>query len=228
MKNSRVNKILEGMAKEGLSQMIITSPASIFYLTGKWIYPGERMIALYINQNGDHKLVINKLFPVYEDLGVEMIWYEDTENPIDYLNRCINKNEILGIDKDWPARFLIQLINSNAAKGFVNGSPIIDRVRMIKDAEEIEIMKASSKINDAVMLKLWDNLKVGKSEKYYAGLFLPFSYLSALIYVHSFPNPMQVCDLLQIHLQSSQQLEFELSYHFPSALFLQLLHSHLH
>ena len=50
--------------------------------------------------------------------------------------------------------------------------------------------------------------------KYYAGLFLPFSYLSALIYVHSFPNPMQVCDLLQIHLQSSQQLEFELSYHF--------------
>ena len=170
MKNSRVNKILEGMAKEGLSQMIITSPASIFYLTGKWIYPGERMIALYINQNGDHKLVINKLFPVYEDLGVEMIWYEDTENPIDYLNRCINKNEILGIDKDWPARFLIQLINSNAAKGFVNGSPIIDRVRMIKDAEEIEIMKASSKINDAVMLKLWDNLKVGKSEKYYAGL----------------------------------------------------------
>ena len=40
--------------------------------------------------------------------------------------------------------------------------------------------------------------------KYYAGLFLPFSYLSALIYVHSFPNPMQVCDLLQIHLPSSQ------------------------
>ena len=64
--------------------------------------------------------------------------------------------------------------------------------------------------------------------KYYAGLFLPFSYLSALIYVHSFPNPMQVCDLLQIHLPSSQQLEFELSYHFPSALFLQLLRSHVH
>ena len=55
MKNSRVNKILEGMAKEGLSQMIITSPASIFYLTGKWIHPGERMIALYINKNGEHK-----------------------------------------------------------------------------------------------------------------------------------------------------------------------------
>ena len=35
MKNSRVNKILEEMAKEGLSQIIITSPASIFYLTGK-------------------------------------------------------------------------------------------------------------------------------------------------------------------------------------------------
>ena len=53
MKNSRVNKVLEGMMREGLSQMIITSPASIFYLTGKWIHPGERMIALYINKNGN-------------------------------------------------------------------------------------------------------------------------------------------------------------------------------
>ena len=170
MKINRVNRILAGMASEGLSQMVITSPASIFYLTGKWIHPGERMVALYLNQNGNHKMVINKLFPVYEDLGVEMIWYEDTENPIDYLNKCIDKNEVLGIDKDWPARFLIQLINGNSAKGFINSSPIIDRVRMIKDEEEIKLMKESSKINDAVMLKLWDNLKAGNSEKYYANV----------------------------------------------------------
>lgn len=170
MKDSRVNKVLEGMEREGLSQIIVTSPASIFYLTGKWIYPGERMIALYLNKDGNHKMVINKLFPVYENLGVEMIWYEDTENPIEYLSKCINKNQVLGIDKDWPARFLIQLINNNCAKGFVNSSPILDRVRMIKDAEEIELMKASSKINDNVMLKLWKNLKPGNSEKYYANL----------------------------------------------------------
>lgn len=115
MKNSRVNKLIRGMEQEGLSQIIITSPASIFYLTGKWIHPGERMLALYLNKSGDHKMIINKLFPVYEDLGVEMIWYEDTENPIDKLMKFINKNEVLGIDKDWPARFLIQLINNNAA-----------------------------------------------------------------------------------------------------------------
>ena len=78
MKNSRVNKLIRGMEQEGLSQIIITSPASIFYLTGKWIHPGERMLALYLNKSGDHKMIINKLFPVYEDLGVEMIWYEDT------------------------------------------------------------------------------------------------------------------------------------------------------
>lgn len=170
MKNNRVNKVLEGMIKEGLSQMIITSPASIFYLTGKWIHPGERMVALYINKNGNNKMVINKLFPVHEDLGVEMIWYEDTENPIEYLSKCIDKTEVLGIDKDWPARFLIQLINNNVAKGFVNSSPIIDRVRMIKDDEEIKLMKESSKINDAVMRKLWSNLKAGNTEKYYANL----------------------------------------------------------
>ena len=41
---------------------------------------------------------------------------------------------------------------------------------MIKDEEEIKIMKEASKINDAVMLKLWSNLKEGYSEKYYANI----------------------------------------------------------
>ena len=61
-------------------------------------------------------------------------------------------------------------MDRNAVKAFVNSSPIIDTLRMIKDEEEIQIMKESSKINDAVMLKLWKNLKAGYSEKYYADL----------------------------------------------------------
>ena len=58
----------------------------------------------------------------------------------------------------------------NVVKAFLNSSPIIDRLRMIKDEEEIQLMKESSRINDSVMLKLWSNLKEGYSEKYYANL----------------------------------------------------------
>ncbi len=131
--------------------MVVTSAASIFYLTGKWISSGERMVALYLNINGNHKFIVNKLFPIYEDLGVDIDWYTDIEDPIELLCKIVNKEEDLGIDKNWPAHFLINIMKREGAKGFVNSSPIVDRLRMIKDEEEIILMKKSSEINDRVM-----------------------------------------------------------------------------
>ena len=170
MKISRVTKILSQMEESKIPQLIITSAESIFYLTGKMIHSGERLVALYLDVNGNHKFLVNKLFPINEDLGVEIVWYDDIENPIDRLEKIVKQGEVLGVDKDLPSHFLIDLMGRNVIKAFVNSSPIIDRLRMIKDEEEIKIMKEASKINDAVMLKLWSNLKEGYSEKYYANL----------------------------------------------------------
>lgn len=55
MNQNRVNKIIQNMNNNNLKQILVTSTASIFYLTGKWIEPGERMLALYINSNGSTK-----------------------------------------------------------------------------------------------------------------------------------------------------------------------------
>lgn len=170
MKNNRVKNVLEAMKNEGLNQILVTSPPSIFYLTGKWISPGERMVALYLNAKGEHKFIVNKLFPIYEDLGIDILWYSDIESPVDLLCTIVDNNEALGVDKNWPAHFLIRLIEKNAAKSFINSSPIIDRLRMIKDEEEIMLMKKSSEINDLAMTTLWENLKEGNSEKYYCNL----------------------------------------------------------
>lgn len=170
MKEARVKKVLKKMEENNLSQIIVTAPESIFYLTGKMIHPGERLVALYLNIKGDHKFIVNKLFPIHEDLGVEIIWYDDIENPIDRLASVVRGGEVLGVDKTWPAHFLINLMERNIVKAFVNSSPIIDSLRSIKDDEEIQIMREASNINDKVMLKLWKNLKPGNSEKYYANL----------------------------------------------------------
>lgn len=170
MKNSRIIKVLKKMEENNIPQLIVTSAESIFYLTGKMIHSGERLIALYLDSKGNHKFIVNKLFPIHEDLGVEIIWYDDIENPIDKLANIVKKSEVLGVDKNLPAHFLIDLMGRNVVSTFVNSSPIIDTLRMIKDEEEIQIMKEASKINDAVMLKLWKNLKAGFSEKYYANL----------------------------------------------------------
>ena len=170
MKKQRVLNVINEMEKAGLSQIIVSSTASIYYLTGKWISAGERMIALYLNKNGEHKFIVNKLFPIEEDLGVEIVWYTDSEDSIKILSNIVNKNEALGVDKFWPAQYIIRLMELNAVKGFVNSSGIIDELRMVKDEEEKDLMRKSSKINDKVMEALKSELREGYTEKYYARL----------------------------------------------------------
>ncbi|MCY6354930.1 M24 family metallopeptidase [Clostridium sp. ZS2-4] len=154
MKNERLQRIIANMMKNNLQQMIITSTASIFYITGKWIESGERLLALYINTEGDKKLFINELFPVNEDLGVELQIFSDSDDPIELLASTVKENKTLGIDKEWPSHFLIGLMEKKKQLKFANGSPIVDRVRMIKDSEEIQLMREASKINDMAMSDL--------------------------------------------------------------------------
>lgn len=154
MNTQRLQKIINNMEKHNLEQMIVTSTSAIFYLTGKWIEPGKRFLALYINANGDKKLFLNELFHISEDLGADMHVYNDMEDPIKALGNVVIKNKAIGIDKEWPSHFLIRLMNKKLGLIFVNGSQVVDEVRMIKDSKELELMREASRVNDMAMEEL--------------------------------------------------------------------------
>jgi Xaa-Pro dipeptidase len=164
MNNERLHRVIKNMMKHGIEQMIISSAASIFYLTGKWIESGERMLVLYINTNGQCKLIINELFPLEQQAGMEKLVYNDKEDAVQLLANIIEDKK-LGIDKTWPSHFLIKLMEKKNGLAFVNGSPILDEVRMIKDAEEIQLMREASKVNDQVMAEVIELIKEGHEEK---------------------------------------------------------------
>ena len=138
MIQERLNKVLKSMRDSKIPQMIVSDSNAIFYLTGKWILPGERMLVLYLNTNGKNKLFINELFPISEDLGLEKVWYSDTDKPVEILSKHIDKDIPMGIDKNWPAHFLLRLMELKGGSTFVNGSKIIDKVRSLKDEKEKE------------------------------------------------------------------------------------------
>lgn len=164
MKKERLNLVIKEMKNNNLSQLIVTSSASIFYLTGRWISPGERMLALYINTYGKCTLILNELFPMEPVEDLEVINYKDIDEPIDILT-SITSNEVLGIDKDWQAKFLLKLMEKNKVEGFINSSPIIDKIRMCKDEEEKNLMREASRINDKVVEEAIKFLKEGIREK---------------------------------------------------------------
>lgn len=163
--NSRIEKVREYMKSEDMDSLIISDPVAIFYLTGKRFSPGERLLVLLINQD-EEILYINRLFPT-EEFGIKLEWYSDTDSPLELIAKKISGK--VGIDKNFPARFLIPLMNLADCK-YVEGSYIIDDIRAIKESDEIEKMKASSKANDRAMeqirIKLSENLTEDEMGKY--------------------------------------------------------------
>ena len=152
------------MEKQNLEQMLFSDPAAIFYLTGKWIHPGERLLCLLIKAGGDHKLFINELFPVTDDLGAEKIWFNDTQDGVSFIAEHTDSTKALGVDKVWPARFLLRLMELNGASSYTNGSEILDRVRMNKDEDERQKMRIASEINDRAMERIQKELAEGVTE----------------------------------------------------------------
>lgn len=165
MHKNRIDRLIKKMKENNLAHLIISDPYAIFYLLDIKIEPGERALALYLHRDGDLKLLINELFPQEGDIAADFIWYNDVEDGIEKLSKYIKEDEVIGIDKFWPAKFLLRLQEIFPDKKYINGSDFVDSVRRVKDEEEKNLMRESSAINDAVMEEIIPWVIKGLNEK---------------------------------------------------------------
>lgn len=165
MKTKRLQRVLKKLEEKGISQMIITDPVSIFYLTGYTIEPGERLFALYINNREENKMYVNRLFHVPQDYGVELVRFTDTDDYVSMLGDAVDPSAALGVDKVMPARFLLPIIKRFADTPVELTSVCVDEVRACKDEEERQLMRIASRINDQAMAEFKKLLKEGITER---------------------------------------------------------------
>lgn len=165
MKQNRVDRVLAALREMGLGQMLIVDPMSIYYLTGVHVAPFERFYGLYLRDDGKHAFFLNRLFTVPEEVGVEKVWYSDTDPVMEIVAGYTDKERPLGVDKELKAGFLLPLMELGAAKGFVNASLAVDRTRGVKDQEEQEKMRLASRINDLAMEEFKKLIHEGVTEK---------------------------------------------------------------
>ena len=168
----RANRILKALDRLDARQMLITDPMSIFYLTDIYVQPFERFFGLLLRVDGNHVLFLNKLFFVPQDVGIEKVWYSDTDPVTDIVAKYLDHSSPLAVDKDLTARHLLPLMEKKAAASFINGSPAVDYTRGIKDAEEQKKMIAASEINDAAMAQFKTLIHDGVTEAEAAGKML--------------------------------------------------------
>ena len=164
MKENRLNRVAKGMEAMGLAQILVSSPASVYYLTGTWVEPSERMLALYIHKSGDAKLFANRMFALSGSVDAPLVEFDDTEDAAKILADALRPGAI-GIDKLWPSQFTIRLMDARGDIRPVLGSRPVDDARMRKDAEEIALMRESSRKNDAAIALAMESVQARATEK---------------------------------------------------------------
>lgn len=167
MNQKRINAVLKEMEERGMDHLILSDPSSIEYLIGYHNAPGERMYVLLLSLDGHHTLFLNNLFYLDRKLDLNIVWYNDTDDTTSVLLPYLQNANCIGIDKSWPAKFLMPLMASDLDECcFELGSFCVDYVRMKKDEHEQQVMKEASLINDKAIDEVIALCATGKySEK---------------------------------------------------------------
>ncbi len=160
----RIERIRRNMGLARLDALLITEPQSIFYTTGIWNDPYERMYVFYLPFEGKPVLFANKLFRIPKNT-VQTVWYSDADDSTEILAKNLPDVGRIGVDKLWTASFLLPLQEKKKGLSFTLGSHCVDDERGCKDETEIALMKEASRINDVCIEKAFKFIHAGITEK---------------------------------------------------------------
>ncbi len=163
MYRNRIEKLRAMLREQGLDAMIVSSPMSIFYLTGARIHPFERMWLLLVKADGEDILFANKLF-VFEDTGLTTLWHTDNDDAPAILCGQLGGLASVGVDRDLTAKYIVPVLDSYPEM-HISICSAVDEIRIIKDSEEQQRMRESSRINDEVLEYAFSKVREGMTEK---------------------------------------------------------------
>ena len=163
MNEARIARVTAHMKALGLSQIVVTATASVYYLTGLWVEPHERMIALYLEENGHATLFGNEIFGLSSTPELPLITHTDSQDPVVDLSAAVHPGP-LGVDKFWYSKFLIGLMGHRPDVAPVHGSAPVDLARKCKDDAERAAMRHSSAMNDEVVAAAIGGVRDGVRE----------------------------------------------------------------
>ena len=169
MESSRIDRLTAHMKELGLPQILVTATASVYYLTGFWVEPHERMLALWLDDRGQAVLFGNEIFGLPSTPELPVVTHSDSDDPVAALAAHLRPGKV-GIDKFWYSKFLIGLMAHRGDITPVHGSAPVDLARKNKDGAERAAMARASAVNDQVVAAAISALRDGVRENELASL----------------------------------------------------------
>ncbi|MFA9414332.1 M24 family metallopeptidase [Streptococcus sp. E29BA] len=165
---TKITQLLKKLNEEQVYAAVVSDPVSINYLTGYYSDPHERYMFLFLFWEKEPVLFLPALDAARAEATVSfpVVGYVDSENPWEKIKAILPKT-------DYP-QVAIEFDNLNVTKlrgletvfssQFVNLTPAINRLRLIKSADEIEKMHAAGLLADKAVQIGFDNISLDKTE----------------------------------------------------------------
>ncbi|GMB07344.1 M24 family metallopeptidase [Thermolongibacillus altinsuensis] len=168
----RVKKIQHWLKENDISWAFITSTPNVFYFSHFYSDPHERLLAIAIFQEEEPILICPQMEVAQAKQAgwaYEIIGYDDTENPWDLLQKRIAKREIvterIAIEKEHMTIARLEQLQarfSNAS--FIDITEKVRSIRMIKDENELRILRQAAELADLGVEIGVRSLAEGKTE----------------------------------------------------------------
>lgn len=160
MIQNRLDRVRAQMRAHGLEQLIVTQPQAIYYLTGLWCNPMDRLDALVITHERCRMLCY--VLAVIEPEDCEVTVYSDTGATIPSLSGLL-EGGVTGVDGYFQSRFLLPLMQLRPELP-LRVSSCVEEARMRKTDEEILLLRRASEVTDDVFADAFGQLREGMTE----------------------------------------------------------------
>ncbi|MDF2607200.1 MAG: pepQ [Bacillales bacterium] len=166
--NKRLKKLHQWMIEKDIDSTIVNSTENVFYLTGYHCDPHERLLALIIFRNIDPILIVPKMEKksvISTGWAYDIVAYDDTENPWELVKDRFQAINLIGIEKTSLNVMKYEEIQKiSKTNHFTNVEEILNELRLIKDSEEIMIMREAAQFADLGVEIGISAIAKGKSE----------------------------------------------------------------
>jgi Xaa-Pro aminopeptidase len=168
---ARLQRAASTAAEHGIDVLLITPSPDYAYLLGYSAPALERLTCLVVPAEGPPVLVLPRLEePLARhrlgELGddIEIVPWDETDDPIRAVQALVGPARRVAIQDQMWARFALRLHAALDPAELVPAGSTMGQLRRVKDADEIERLRAAAAAADRAMLAIIDERLSGRTE----------------------------------------------------------------
>ncbi len=168
---ARLRRVASAAAERGVDAVLITPSPDYAYLLGYTAPALERLTCLVIPVEGDPVLVLPRLEEPLARHGLgelvddlEIVPWDETDDPIRAVQALVGPARRVAVQDQMWARFALRLRAALDPAELVPAGSTMGELRRVKDAEEVDRLRAAAAAADRAMLAVTAERLSGRTE----------------------------------------------------------------